>query len=154
MVKFLCQNIIAKIHFILFIFARFIKYFIFSINISLKISLWRFGNPTLMNDNCLFKIDLKILFSLIEKSLIFNSSLFENLIKTFLQVLFSMKNNDLLSWYYICNKQQIINFNNCFYLQKDLAQLKTYYLAYLRHFLDIYDLLIIFNKTKSLKTWK
>ena len=106
-------------HFISFIFARFIKNFIFSINISLKISLWRFGNSTLMNDDCLFKIDLKILFSLIEKSLIFNSPLFENLIKTFSQVLFCMKNNDLPSWRYICNKQKIINFNNCFYLQKD-----------------------------------
>ena len=68
-----------------------LKNFIFSISISLKISLWRFGNPTLMNDNCLFIIDLKILFSLIEKSLIFNSSLFENLIKTFLQVLFAWR---------------------------------------------------------------
>ena len=77
------------------------------------------GNSTLMNDDCLFKIDLKILFSLIEKSLIFNSPLFENLIKTFSQVLFYMKNNDLLSWYYICNKQKKINSNNCFYLQKD-----------------------------------
>ena len=105
-----------------------------------------------MNNNCLFKIELKILFSLIEKSLIFNSLLFENLIKTFLQVLFCMKNNDLFSWYYICKKQKTINFNNCFYLQKDLAQLKDCYLAYFRHFLDIYDLLIIFNKTKSLKT--
>ena len=91
---------------IIYLCSVYKKNFIFSINISLKISLWRFGNSTLMNDDCLFKIDLKILFSLIEKSLIFNSSLFENLIKTFLQILFFMKNNDLLSWCYICNKQE------------------------------------------------
>ena len=73
---------------IVYLCSAYKKNFIFSINISLKISLRRFGNSTLMNDDWLFKIDLKILFSLIEKSLIFNSPLFENLIKTFSQVLF------------------------------------------------------------------